>query len=342
MHEQKSDQYLHKQKSLDCTKHDKKHEHVGKSYSTEHCQCSQCGASVEPGQHFCEECGNPIGANKCPHCHQTVDLNFALCPHCGYPLHTGVCSFCGETLDEDESFCSSCGNPRKGISCPTCGTLNFRSFCRHCNTPLNELAQKAMEKARKHPIIARTKTLAKELQELQQCIEKMLDEVCDDQDKAVLPDEQEQHVSNLDLLLLDKYKRLFANANMSIKKTSGSFCPQKTESQKRRSLIDKDQLKVAIEAYESKAMEMRNALEQLLPDPSDPPEEQRNFLCACLMETYATVVTKSRVMTEWVCNFCGCHHKTPSECTRPELGGTWLYEDKEIKQTITKVTTLYL
>ena len=122
-------------------------------------------------------------------------MGLALCPHCGRPLCTDKCSFCGEALEDDESFCTSCGNPRQGIKCPTCGTLNFRSFCRHCNTPLNELAQKAIEKARRHPIVARTKQLAQELQELQERIQQMVSDASLDDVASVLPDEQEQQVN---------------------------------------------------------------------------------------------------------------------------------------------------
>lgn len=269
-------------------------------------------------------------------------MGLALCPHCGRPLCTDKCSFCGEALEDDESFCTSCGNSRQGIKCPTCGTLNFRSFCRHCNTPLNELAQKAIEKARRHPIVARTKQLAQELQELQERIQQMVSDASLDDVASVLPDEQEQQVNEKDVQLLDRYKRLFASANLSVKKMTAAVRPQKTESSRRKPLIDKEQLKAAIDAYEAKAAAMQSALDQLLPDPADPPEEQRNFLCACLTETYSTVVTRERVTTGWVCNFCGCHHNTPSNCARPELGGRWLYEDKEVKQTIAKTSVMYL
>jgi len=33
--------------------------------------------------------------------------------------------------------------------------------------------------------------------------------------------------------------------------------------------------------------------------------------------------------TGWICNFCGCLHNKPSECSRPELGGQWQQSEKK-------------
>lgn len=77
----------------------------------------------------------------CPHCGAAVDFHMELCPHCHHPLHPDVCTYCGAEMEPEDQFCCECGGPRKGITCPICGTLNFRSFCSHCNTPLDALQE---------------------------------------------------------------------------------------------------------------------------------------------------------------------------------------------------------
>lgn len=72
-------------------------------------------------------------------------------------------------------------------------------------------------------------------------------------------------------------------------------------------------------------------LGQMLPPAGSTPQEQRNYFCA----RKVAVVTKTtrRVCLGWVCNYCGCCHDQPSECTKPYLGGKWKYEDEETTRT---------
>lgn len=46
--------------------------------------------------------------------------------------------------------------------------------------------------------------------------------------------------------------------------------------------------------------------------------------------------TVERQRHGWVCNWCGCWHHQPSECSRPDLGGTWQYRTRKTIK-ITKV-----
>lgn len=75
-------------------------------------------------------------------------------------------------------------------------------------------------------------------------------------------------------------------------------------------------------------------LGQMLPPAGSTPQEQRNYYCA--RKVAVTTRTTERIRLGWVCNYCGCTHNQPSECSKPHLGGTWKYEE------ITTSTTEYI
>ena len=306
--------------------------------------CPKCGAEVEADDLFCTKCGSSINGCQCPHCLHDVEAGLALCPYCGKPLNTSMCSFCGEPIDDEEMFCSICGNPREGVRCPVCGTLNFRSFCRHCNAPLNELAQQALEKARQHPAMAKARQIAQEMEQLQQQMEEMIKQIENERNDAAGPsfDDTPTEISEQDRQLMSRYERLFQQANIAPRPSSPTPPPPKEAPKKRQSLVNRDTLKKALDSYEAKAAEMQAAFDAMLPDPSEPPEIQRNFLCACLVETFTNTISKERKCMGWVCNYCGCHHHQPSDCCRPELGGKWLYKDVETVTQIKHNITVYL
>lgn len=73
---------------------------------------------------------------------------------------------------------------------------------------------------------------------------------------------------------------------------------------------------------------VNDMLANMLPPAGSTPQEQRNYYAAHKIAVISTA--KTRVKSGWVCNFCGCTHNQPSECTRPELGGKWLYTEETI------------
>ena len=74
--------------------------------------------------------------------------------------------------------------------------------------------------------------------------------------------------------------------------------------------------------------ELNRMLASIVPDPGLTPQMQRNYFSARKVAVYHKSKISSKI--GWVCNLCGCCHASPSECARPELGGTWIYEEKEI------------
>ena len=130
-------------------------------------KCGRCGAVYAEGDLFCPECGEPLGGRHCAYCGAELTPTCEICPKCGRPTDALHCSFCGAPLGDEESFCSECGSPRGGIVCPDCGTRSFRSFCPHCNRPLNDNALAAMEEARKDPKFQRVLALNQEMAEME-------------------------------------------------------------------------------------------------------------------------------------------------------------------------------
>ena len=108
---------------------------------------------------------------KCPHCGESVDAHLELCPSCGWPLHADHCTFCGARMVPGERFCSECGNGIGGIRCPKCGTLNFRSFCKKCNEPLDDLALETLQQAEADPDYQELKQQVRELEEVAEKME---------------------------------------------------------------------------------------------------------------------------------------------------------------------------
>lgn len=262
-------------------------------------------------------------ALRCPHCGGDIEASFVICPHCGRSLTPEKCSFCGAAMKPTAKFCTKCGQPREGIKCPECGTLNSRNFCRKCNAPLTSMAQKAIEAAKKDPAFKIIQAKADELAELHAQIEELRNNQAADTTPPELTDEDKR--------LLDEYADILASIGAT--KPQKKEQKRKKEPEKRKQYADTTvSLDEIMKAYKEKAAEMNEALAALTPPPEYTPEQQRDYYSARKVAT--KVVTYDADMTGyrpsvWCCNFCGCLHNCPSDCTRPELGGTWIYTTPE-------------
>lgn len=72
---------------------------------------------------------------------------------------------------------------------------------------------------------------------------------------------------------------------------------------------------------------MNDLFKNMLPPAGSTPKEQMIFYSARKVAVNVTYTTSHKV--GWVCNYCGCTHNKPAECTKPQLGGHWIYEEKE-------------
>lgn len=229
-------------------------------------------------------------------------------------------------MDAHDSFCPDCGNPRTGITCPHCRTLNFRSFCRKCNSPLDEMAMQEVQKAKSDPVFCQMMTLAQQLADL----EEQLQTGPPGNDPQDEPELSWPELSEADRKLIEQYKELLSGT-APLPQPSPTPAPEpKTEPSaaprpKIQLNIKKVNLDEIQQSYKEKLDEMKQLIAKLRPEGDMTPQMQRNYYSARKVMVTRKKVTKAAVC--WVCNLCGFKHNQPSECAQPELGGTWMYED---------------
>lgn len=279
------------------------------------------------------------GTVECPNCHEEVNARYEICPHCGHPLRTGACTYCGAPMEPGDVFCGECGGSTHGVTCPQCGTLNFRSFCRNCNAPLDELAQQELEKAKHDPVYGRMLTLAKRLAELESQMQAAATAAQTEEEERVADFSQVAELTEEEKALMAQYKLLMEQMGMAPTETPKVEAPKpetpKSAEPKKRRKLETADVTALQEEYRQGLQEMQDLMSQLIPDPGTTPQIQRNYYSARKLPVIRTEVVRSPA--EWVCNYCGCHHRQPSECCEPELGGTWIYEE----YTVTKKTYEY-
>jgi predicted amidophosphoribosyltransferase len=300
--------------------------------------CSNCGTPYHDGDKFCEECGKPLSAAVCPYCGMSVQPHWEICPSCGHNLLPDQCSFCGASVDKEDAFCPDCGNPRAGIVCPDCGTLNFRSFCRKCNRPLDDTANAELAKAQRDPVFRQMVELAEELATLEEQLTQQdashgdthgaSHNASTDTPSAPPPSVE---MSEADKALLERYKALFsgqeklAPALAPIPAPAATPTPQPRRESKIKISIAQPEQAPAAELYKAKVEEMKRLMEKLRPEGDMTPQMQRNYYSARKLPVIKKTVTK--VPAYWICNLCHARHLQPSECAQPQLGGEWVYDD---------------
>lgn len=343
---------------------------VRHSVSSDSRRCAHCGAPLDSEAAFCEECGAPCHGHHCDSCGAEIKEGMALCPVCGGPA-TMNCTFCGAVMSRGDRFCPDCGNPRGGITCPQCHTVNFRSFCRKCNHPLNPMALMAIEEARRDPRFIRATKISEEVA----CLEDemaMLEQQLQNPEKyfanqGTREPAQERlleidNETNEDTRrLLEEFKRLSGGSsepkNNSVEtgapKTPSAPASKLTigevaqvEIQRPASAIKENKIGAQIEAaakrleelkkqHAAKVDELQKELDAMVPPAGAPPEMKRNFACAHKVTIKTKVLVEERVA--WVCNMCQIWHKNPSECGVRDYGGKWMYKKIE-KDSFTEGT----
>ncbi len=253
----------------------------------------------------------------CPNCKKSVNKDYELCPHCGYRLHSSHCTYCGAPMLAEDLFCGECGGNSKGTACPSCGTLSFRSFCPNCNSPVDEIGEAELEKAKADPLFQRICSLAERIIEANE--------------SGVHIDSKKNLLSPEILSLLQRYRSIQSNIGIDDNNTTSH--ENDTLSQD----LNKDTHKKGIQLSDSgdgisdipsAIEELDELMKSMIPDPGLTPQMQRNYYSARKVAVYRKSIVREPV--GWICNLCGCHHASPSECARPELGGRWIYQDKEI------------
>lgn len=252
-----------------------------------------------------------------------------------------ICPFCGAEMDPDDMCCTECGGPRSGIKCPKCGTLNFGSFCSHCNEPLDDLAREAVRQAKNDPHFKEAERLAGELADLDRIIADLSGE---DGEGAAASGEKPKALDTSTLLsdadreALSRYNALFAGiSDIKVKPSAPGNKPEKPKGEtvrKQGFSVKGMSLDEAVKKYKEVAEKLQEELNAMLPDPKATPQEQRNFFSARKISSAELVSVRQC----WVCNYCGCHHNQPSECYKPWMGGKWIM-DTELGNRTT--TTLY-
>ena len=244
----------------------------------------------------------------------------------------GRCTFCGAPLEPGVSFCTECGNAVKGIPCPRCGTLSFRSFCSNCNYPLNEQAKEALAEAEADPHFRKAVQLAHEMAELEKIIQAGgTSEEENERREALSAKNEDRSRERPDetVKLTEAHRSLLATYSELFDTPIGA--PSKSHPAPAHERPGKHWSKEeAMAAYRAKAAELQTEMDAMMPPSASTPEEQRNFFSA---RKITTVELQLKPMG-WICNYCGCTHRQPSECVEPELGGKWIIG--EVETTVEK------
>ena len=262
-----------------------------------------------------------VALGACPHCGAAVEAEYEICPVCGHKL-VDYCTFCGASMLPNDIDCPECGMPSEGVVCPQCGTLNFRSFCRKCNSPLSRAARKTVEKAKADPKVQDAARILAKLIELESEMKS-----CEDDEEAV--DDTPHKPTEKELRLRELMNKIGFTPAEKPKVQSKS--PQ---------LRNREALK---EEYQRMVEEANKVLESMVPPAGSTPQEQRNYSTArkvAVMETFKEIVQVNYIEQEerwgWICNECQVFHNGPESCAVRQYGGHWVMKPFDVWKTKTE------
>lgn len=302
--------------------------------------CHACQTRNEPGARFCTECGHAF-VEGCPHC-GTPTNGGDFCEACGQWLLPGKCRFCYAPLPEDARFCEECGCNQLGLLCKHCGTTSFFDFCSSCGQALSERALAAMQSAPEDP------KLAAELSALQQAQESLaalaqqsrLDPDTDkasrsspppgrlfsDEVRAAMRAEAEQQA------LRKQRREEAANADAESQALAQQAARAAAQAARREALAQVTRAS-AVAGVQVQHMQLsariraaRERVESIAASAKGKTYANGQFARLTLMRERAQLAACGFPPAGWRCTAFGCLHAIPNECSKPEEGGEWVFE----------------
>lgn len=238
---------------------------------------------------------------KGEHLHRVKTSDTRSCPFCHAEIdrHAEFCPFCGKKLVDYCTFCGAKMAPDETV-CEECGMPADGVKCPNCGTlNVRSFCRKCNAPLTKAAMRAIEKAKQDpKVQKAAALMARAAELEAHIKGEAPTPSEGEQRLKEI---LGGKVEFTQAEVNQT-------------------------QLE---QEYAQVVRDINQLFEEMLPPAGSTPQEQYNYYSArkVAIETVSRVVTVTK--TGWVCNYCGCFHKKPSECCEPWHGGTWIYETKE-------------
>lgn len=264
----------------------------------------------------------------CDYCGASYSSTAQICPECGMSVGRNRCTFCGNEMAPGFTECPSCGASADGVECPNCGTINFRNFCRSCNSPITPRGSQAIARFKADPKFKEAEKINDKLSVLADFIDGKVD--ASSPDVAALVEELGASV----FVTQPEEKKTSQTGKRLLMPSFGKRTKPENETKPSDGVTPAKAVPMTIEEamrlYEEKKAEMDALLDSIVPDSASTPEEQRDFHSARMV----VVTRKYKRLVEqpvaWICNFCGFRHNNPQECAEPWHGGTWVHETKEV------------
>lgn len=255
----------------------------------------------------------------CRSCSHEISSNADICEHCGDWQLLGNCCFCYTPVKTGQKFCGSCGNPPEGIRCYQCGTHSYFSFCPRCDATLAKDAKPFLESIQQSDSFLILKDLS---------------------DKIAFDIQNERNN-----IVIEDIKPTYKHLNEYLNKDEEVFKPAPQQN----SFIFKNKIKDVSEELKKAEMlrisssntkniieeekELRQKISALQNKLFSDNQSARKYYTALKLVLPQLVVINEKRLVGWLCNLSNTIHNGPSDCCEPNLGGTWIYEDKRTYNT---------